>query len=195
MIDWPAVLDCDPTSSLEAIQRAARRRADELMAGPLRGEHLGARLRQVWEAEKRASRDAQWRADVITRLGRIEEIERKRCTDPACSHYDVGDPAESAELSTDAFPGMELGEQIEEDLRLLEDGVRKVASIIGPAFDEMGAVFALVGFSGPGSRGNWTTYASNGVREDMVRALRELADKLERDELMPPVGNGEPRSA
>lgn len=76
------------------------------------------------------------------------------------------------------------------DLALLEDRARMVAALIGPAFDQVGAGFVLLGFTF--GEGGFSTYLSNGCRSDVVRLLRETADRLEANEDMPPIRPGEP---
>lgn len=72
--------------------------------------------------------------------------------------------------------GQNLGE--------LEEAVNGVGKLISPAFDEVGAGFCLIGFSF--GEGGWMTYVSNGERADVAKALRELADKIEREVKIPP---------
>lgn len=52
---WADVIGCDVRAKLPEIQRAAKRRADEIMAGPLRGEYLGAALERVSLALSKAT--------------------------------------------------------------------------------------------------------------------------------------------
>lgn len=59
------------------------------------------------------------------------------------------------------------------DLALLEDRARMVAALIGPAFDQVGAGFVLLGFTF--GEGGFSTYLSNGCRSDVVRLLRATA--------------------
>ena len=80
-----------------------------------------------------------------------------------------------------------------EDLEKLEWVAQGIAQIVGPLFDQSGACFALLGFT-PGDRG-WATWVSNARRADMIRALRDMADRLEMGEDMPRIRPGEPVSA
>jgi len=77
-----------------------------------------------------------------------------------------------------------------EDLARLEGMAREVANLIGPVFDQAGACFALLGFQ-KGANG-WATFLSNADRRDMIRALREMAGRLEEEEDLPPIQPGEP---
>ncbi len=80
-----------------------------------------------------------------------------------------------------------------EDLAKLEAVAQGLAQIVGPLFSRSGACFALLGFT-PGE-GGWSTWVSNAHRSDMIRALREMADVLERGGDMPPIRPGEPSAA
>lgn len=75
-------------------------------------------------------------------------------------------------------------------LQAMEAKTREIARVIGPAFDQFGALFALLTFTE--GAGGFASYVSNADRDDMIRALREMADKLERGEDMPPIRPGEP---
>lgn len=76
------------------------------------------------------------------------------------------------------------------DLQAMEAKAREIARVIGPAFDQFGALFALLTFTK--GAGGFSSYISNAERGDMVRALREMADKLESGQDMPPIRPGEP---
>lgn len=77
-----------------------------------------------------------------------------------------------------------------DDLAKIEAAARGIGQIIGPAFDEHGALFALLVFTeGPSG---FTSYISNARRVDLILALREMADKLEAGQDMPPIRPGEP---
>lgn len=65
-----------------------------------------------------------------------------------------------------------------------------IDALIGPAFGQAGAGFVLLGFTF--GEGGFSTYLSNGCRSDVVRLLRETADRLEANEDMPPIRPGEP---
>ena len=65
-----------------------------------------------------------------------------------------------------------------ETLAALEGIAQTAAQLIGPPFDQAGACFALLGFDK--GDGGWATYVSNAERDCMVKALREMADTLER---------------
>ena len=78
------------------------------------------------------------------------------------------------------------------DLEQLEEAARVVARAVGPAFDSVGAGFAVLGFTF--GEGGWSTYVSNSERDCMVKALRETADHLEANLDMPPIGPDEPEA-
>jgi HAMP domain-containing protein len=68
-----------------------------------------------------------------------------------------------------------------EELRFeLEELAKVAAQMIGPAFTAAGALYAVLGFT-PGPGGWATSYCSSAERGDMIRALREMADRLEQD--------------
>ncbi len=73
-------------------------------------------------------------------------------------------------------------------LLALEAVAQKIAQTIGPAFDDAEACFALLGFTK--GEGGWSTWVSNARREDMIEALREMADSLELDLDHPPGAPG-----
>lgn len=77
-----------------------------------------------------------------------------------------------------------------DDLAKIEATARGIAKVIGPAFDEAGVLFALLSFT-PGD-GGLSSYISNAERPGLILALREMADKLERGQDMPPIEPGEP---
>jgi hypothetical protein len=81
---------------------------------------------------------------------------------------------------------MSKRERTEEELHRLETVAQRVGGLIGGAIDsgDSGALFALLMFT-PGEEG-WMTWVSNAERPDMVKALREMADKLEAGLDMPP---------
>ncbi len=62
-------------------------------------------------------------------------------------------------------------------LEILENLSRDIGSMIGPRFNQAGACFALLGFTK--GVGGWSTWVSNAHRDDMIKALREMADVLE----------------
>lgn len=62
-------------------------------------------------------------------------------------------------------------------LEELEERARAIGGLIGVGCDDFGVGFALVMFEW--GDGGWLTYISNGQRADMIRALRECADKIE----------------
>ena len=70
-----------------------------------------------------------------------------------------------------------------QELAALEDLAQMIAQRVGPAFDGSGAGFAVLGFEF--GSGGWSTYVSNARREDMIRALREMADHLEQSKDTP----------
>ncbi len=76
----------------------------------------------------------------------------------------------------------------QQQLERLETVARAVADEIRPMFDAAGAGFAVLGFDF--AEGGWATYASNAKREDMVKALREMADHLEANTDIPPAVAG-----
>ncbi len=75
-----------------------------------------------------------------------------------------------------------------EKLQELEAMAQIIANVVNPCFEvglEHGMVFAVLGFTvGPGGTMTW---ASNAERPGMVKALREMADKLEGELDMPNV--------
>lgn len=77
-------------------------------------------------------------------------------------------------------------------LAKLEETAQGIAQIVGPLFDRAGAGFALIGFQF--GDGGWTTYVSNAERDGVIKALRECADIIERNQDMPPIGAGEPEA-
>lgn len=58
---WADVIGCDVRAGLAEIQRAAERRAREILDGPLRGEALAAKLETISEALSVASREKRAR--------------------------------------------------------------------------------------------------------------------------------------
>ena len=54
---WATVLGCDMRAVLGEIERAANRRTREVVAGPLRGEALASKLRDIGEALDAAKRE------------------------------------------------------------------------------------------------------------------------------------------
>ena len=75
----------------------------------------------------------------------------------------------------------------QEQRRAIEDVAQAIAGQIGAAVDEMNVQvgFALLVFTF-GEEG-FSTYVSNANREDMIKALRENADRLEADDgIVPP---------
>ena len=75
----------------------------------------------------------------------------------------------------------------QEQRRAIEDVAQAIAGQIGAAVDEMRLEvgFALLVFTF-GEEG-FSTYVSNARREDMIKALRENADRLEADDgIVPP---------
>jgi hypothetical protein len=74
----------------------------------------------------------------------------------------------------------------------MEQTARDIGRIIGDAINQagtgMGFMLLLFSFEGPEA-----TYISNGARDDMVKALRELLERFEdgtADELSRPKGRG-----
>lgn len=47
---WADVIGCDMRAGINEIQRAAKRRAREVLDGPLRGEYLAAALQRINDA-------------------------------------------------------------------------------------------------------------------------------------------------
>ena len=76
----------------------------------------------------------------------------------------------------------------QEALEKLEETARSMAREIGPSFDAAGAGFALLGFSF--GEGGWMTYVSNANRHDMIKALKEMVEKLEAEIDVPPAITG-----
>lgn len=79
------------------------------------------------------------------------------------------------------------------DLAKIEATARGIAEVIGPVFEQAGALFALLAFT-PGEHG-FSSYISNAERTGLILALREMAAKLEADQDMPPIEPGEPGAA
>jgi hypothetical protein len=69
------------------------------------------------------------------------------------------------------------------DFEQAEALMRIVARGLGEVFPGMGFTLLLFQFNAPGV----SNYISNANREDMIKALRETADRLERREEIPPV--------
>lgn len=65
----------------------------------------------------------------------------------------------------------------------LEFVTAEMAKQVGPTFEEAGACFVVIGAH---FEGGWATYVSNGDRTDVIRVLRETADRLERGQMEPP---------
>lgn len=63
-----------------------------------------------------------------------------------------------------------------EDLKTLEVAARRIAELIDQAMPPHVGFFLSLFDHG---EGGWSTYVSNSRRLDMVKFLRELADKLE----------------
>lgn len=61
--------------------------------------------------------------------------------------------------------------------RLTEDRLQSLASHVETQLPE-GMCFALVCFTA-GDEGGYSSYVSNGYRPDMIRALREAADRMQ----------------
>jgi len=72
----------------------------------------------------------------------------------------------------------------EQTLHRLEEAAQRLAQVIAPAFDAAGACFAVLGFTI--GEGGWATWVSNAERGDVITALREMADNLERKLDTPP---------
>lgn len=72
-------------------------------------------------------------------------------------------------------------QRIEGSLKLLAAGLNDV---ITEWFGEMGFALVMFEFNHPGI-GN---YVSNAKREDMIKALRETADRLEKNQDIPVAG-------
>jgi len=70
----------------------------------------------------------------------------------------------------------------------IEVGLRDVGEVVGHAvnlvFGKMGFALLVFEFGKPGI-GN---YISNAQRSDMIQALRETADRLEKNQDIPPAG-------
>ena len=71
-----------------------------------------------------------------------------------------------------------------EEKKRIEDSAQEIAQRIGAAAEQVGCLFAVLFFE-PGS-GGWATYVSNANRADMIKALREQANHLERGTSVPP---------
>lgn len=70
--------------------------------------------------------------------------------------------------------------------RKAESDLKDIAKLLDDCLPK-GMLFALVIFT-PGA-GGYASYASNGRREDMIRALREAADVIEAKADSPPGSN------
>ncbi len=70
---WATVLGCDMRSQMPEIQRAANRRAREVLDGPLRGEALAIRLQAISEALDQAKREKGAGRGKRSSAGRFEE--------------------------------------------------------------------------------------------------------------------------
>jgi hypothetical protein len=70
-----------------------------------------------------------------------------------------------------------------EKLRHMEQSIRRIADVIAPQLPK-GTGFALLVFDF-GEKGH-ASYISNASREDMIKALREQADRLETRTTAPP---------
>lgn len=69
------------------------------------------------------------------------------------------------------------------DFEATEEMMRDVGNALSKTFPMMGFAFILFEFGEPGI-GN---YISNGCREDMIKALRETADRIENNQDIPAI--------
>lgn len=70
---WATVLGCDMRAQMPEIERAATRRAREVIDGPLRGEALAARLQAISDALTEAKREKGAGRGKRSSAGRFEE--------------------------------------------------------------------------------------------------------------------------
>lgn len=70
---WATVIGCDMRAGFSEIQRAANRRAREVLDGPLRGEALAIRLQEISDALTRAKAEKSAGGRRRSRAGRFEE--------------------------------------------------------------------------------------------------------------------------
>lgn len=101
-------------------------------------------------------------------------------------------PARSVLCRSDC--GYRMGEIVKKagikELRELEGLAQASAGIFGPVFDSQKLGFALIGFTF--GEAGVTTYVTNADKSDLARLLREMAEKIENGEDLPPVQSGEP---
>jgi len=64
-----------------------------------------------------------------------------------------------------------------------EEQMRVVADLLSMQFPEMGFALIIFPFENPGV----SNYISNGDRDGMIEALRETADRLEKNEVIPAI--------
>ena len=70
---WATVLGCDLRAQMPEIQRAATRRAKEVLDGPLRGEALAIRLQAISGALNQAKREKSAGGRRRSSAGRFAE--------------------------------------------------------------------------------------------------------------------------
>lgn len=99
-----------------------------------------------------------------------------------------------------------MAKRDEAKLYIMERHAAIIGNLIGGAFDDMNeaepdalrACFALLAFTVEDNPADdpdqgWMTWVSNADRSDMIKALREMADKLEAEMDLPPGSTHRPQ--